>query len=259
LGKILYEILYASKSTPGYNAISKPAYPIFKFFKQYPLIGEIVFLLPGPSPELNSDANSKILFYFPSFALWGAINHNAFPNLEEYSEYVRNFVSQPGYQTNEQNNIDFPLGEYFVESQIKNLRVFEGDTILEGRSGQSIRFGSSYNDKRTENPWSIDGPNAAPITIIRNGQGKIPLINRQSNSIRGPWDPTVENINYDDSSIYLTSGQSIVIEDLNNFPLNSFGTSIRIQIDSTIINLNKAPVSNDISSARDQDDQAINT
>jgi hypothetical protein len=47
------------------------------------------------------------------------------------------------------------------------------------------------------------------------------------------WFPTVENINRDPSSIYLTAGQKIVIDDIgNSFSLASLG----VNLESTITN-----------------------
>lgn len=55
------------------------------------------------------------------------------------------------------------------------------------------------------NPWSINNnisENGDPIIIIKNGQ-RIEEINDKG------WEHTVENIDLDDSSIYLTSNQQI--------------------------------------------------
>jgi hypothetical protein len=74
-----------------------------------------------------------------------------------------------------------------------------------------------------------------PITIIRNGQG------RQSDDIA--WIPTVENINRDPSSIYLTAGQQIIIDDITtNFSLASLG----VAIEST--NTNSIPIQQQLTS-----------
>jgi len=102
-----------------------------------------------------------------------------------------------------------PLGPNFVEkSDIKALRQFTGDVTIEGRWGNSIRFGSTNPIPADQNPWSKNSTPGNPITIIRNGQGK------PDNNITTL--PTVENINKDPSSIYLTQGQQIVIDDINN-------------------------------------------
>ena len=72
--------------------------------------------------------------------------------------------------------------------------------IIEGRWGNSIRFGSTV--KNRSNNWSETGINGNPITILNNGQGQ--------QSEQG-WIPILENINNNDSSIYLTSTQKIPI------------------------------------------------
>jgi hypothetical protein len=79
---------------------------------------------------------------------------------------------------------------------------FMGDSLLEGRHGQSIRFGSTAKSKsQYANNWSTSGNNGDPITILRNGQSP-------NTDDRG-WIPVTENINDDLSSIYLTSYQKI--------------------------------------------------
>jgi hypothetical protein len=64
-----------------------------------------------------------------------------------------------------------------------------------------MRLGSTV--KNTPNTWSSTGENGDPITIIRNGQG---------NQTDEGWIPTVEDINNDDTSIYLTSTQKIPLQ-----------------------------------------------
>jgi hypothetical protein len=46
-----------------------------------------------------------------------------------------------------------------------------GDSLMEGRYGQSIRFGSTAKSlSHYRNNWSESGHNGDPISIIRNGQ-----------------------------------------------------------------------------------------
>ena len=47
----------------------------------------------------------------------------------------------------------------------KNMLPFEGDMILEGRFGNSIRFGSST--PKGKNNWSENDSEGDPITILR--------------------------------------------------------------------------------------------
>ena len=92
--------------------------------------------------------------------------------------------------------------------------------------GNSIRFGSTSPNK-VQNYWSSTGAIGNPITIIRNGQGK------QENDIA--WIPTIENINRDPSSIYLTQGQKIVVDDIdNNFSLASLGVNLQSTVTTSI-------------------------
>ena len=92
--------------------------------------------------------------------------------------------------------------------------MFEGDTLLESRFGQSIRFGSTINGSAKLNTWSSEGEPGSPITIIRNGQGNI--IDKDN------FNTITENINIDDASIWMTSGQRIDITNIDRFPLKSF-------------------------------------
>lgn len=254
IGKISFEILYSPNNIPSDGLISKPAYPIFPFFKQYPLIGEIVNIITGPSIGLNDNFSNQNLYYFPPYNVWNSVNHNVFPNLAVYAKYAASQNSVPGYNNKTiVPNVEIPKGYSFKESKdIRQLTPFEGDAIIESRFGQSIRFGSTNSMMQKFNHWSSnkDGKNGSPITIIRNGQGKpsFPL---------DPFATTVEDINSDLSSIYLTSDQSIIIEDIKSFPLDSFpSVVIESNIQNTI--LSYQPItSTEATSAADQDSQVI--
>ena len=122
------------------------------------------------------------------------------------------------------------LGSYFLtNNKIRRLRKYEGDTSIESRFGQSIRF-ASYDDNRnndtgfyidykgdkTLNPTNIGGGN--PMILIRNRQRKLALdnsivvhpklppiypISDVEKNVGGLID---EDINHDGSSIHITSG-----------------------------------------------------
>ncbi len=66
LGKIDFEILYTGLNMVKANKVSKSAWPIFSFIRQYPLINEIVYIVSGPSDGLKviiSILKSMILNY----------------------------------------------------------------------------------------------------------------------------------------------------------------------------------------------------
>ena len=89
---------------------------------------------------------------------------------------------------------------------------FEGDMILEGRFGNSIRFGSS--NPRGKNEWSENDSEGEPITIISNGQGST------------EYTP-LEDINNDASSIYLTSNHNIQNFKISSNNFQSLGSNFR--------------------------------
>ncbi len=222
IGKILFQVLIGAQDRTLAGDSNPPAKPMSSAMKRIPVEGEIVKIVVGPSIGLNISKNSIDYYYTEPFNLWGSNHHNAFPDLGDLSLYAN--TSTVDYQenttTNRTNNPvsgsqPFPLGPYFSEQANRRvLRPFVGDVTVEGRWGNSIRFGST-SPVPEDNYWSATGSVGDPITIIRNGQGI--QFDKQ------PWIPTVENINRDHSSIYLTSGQQIVIDDIqNNFPLTSW-------------------------------------
>ena len=245
IGKIKYELLYSPLGTSKSQEVSEPAWPIFNFLKQYPVVNEIVLILAGPTEKLNDKASNQQFFYLPPFQLWNHANHSAFPNMSEYAEYLKQYANQPGYAGSKTKGNSMPLGYTFEENQeVKNLQPFEGDTILQARFGQSIRFGSTVPVMKNSNNWSNSGNNGDPITIIVNGQGKSSTSNK--------FDPIVEDINKDKSSIYLTAGQEINLEDINLFPLRSFKKKIDV-ITQPVLQISKPPISDEIISAQFQD------
>ena len=186
------------------------AYPLDINYRNIPLINEIVYVILGPSNRIPLEGDSDALdFYYTSTVnIFNSVHLNPDP---PQGPPPSNQVNDTGIEQNEDDTPQKPkYGEYFQEvPYIKNLFPQEGDIILEGRFGQSIRFSStmvhSSENKNTESPWSTQGTPLKPITIIRNGSPK-PVINKDN------WFPTYENIQQDDSSVYLTSGQTLNIK-----------------------------------------------
>lgn len=256
IGCINFSILYSSTDTSNKKYSNFIAKPLFSNIKQYPLVGEIVQIIPGPSDGLNDRKSKQDYYYTVPFNTWNSVHHNAFPDLREYAEFVidnkvnNNSVELGQNQGNNPSYEEFPLGKTFKEKDnIKDLLPFEGDFILEGRWGQSIRFGSTVLGKERVNSWSKDGEDGDPILIIRNYQG--------NQSVKEAYVPTVENINIDGSSIYLTHNQSINIQDIGKFPLDTFNVKVRITADQTIP-LQNNPVSFDTTSPKSQDENTLN-
>jgi len=254
LGVIAFQILNSPQDRTLDSSGNTTAKPIFAGFKQYPLQGELVYVVAGPSVGMNNSRGEREFFYFPPYNLWNSAHHNAFPDLGDVSNYVQtvNRSYQDSLGTNQPVNAatsgspSYPLGPNFPEkSNIKTLRQFTGDVTLEGRWGNSIRLGSTTFSTVKENNWSQDSEFGNPITIIRNGQGK------PADDI--PWFPTVENINRDPSSIYLTQGQKIIIDDIQrSFSLASLG--VKLETTQTIaVPIQQQLTSTDTTSAQQQD------
>jgi hypothetical protein len=200
-------IFYNSVTDPTtQNNTSNQARPAFANIKQFPLINEIVYLFSLPLPNSQEEFDSQGNYYFTPINIWNSQHHNAVPN-----GLVLNAEQAPDYQQTQAGNVrrvqdnstEIFLGNTFVEEpNIHPLLPFEGDLIYEGRWGNSIRFGSTVTG--SSNDWSVTGSNGDPITIIRNGQNP--------NIPTDGWVPTVESINGDLSSIYLTSTQKLPLQ-----------------------------------------------
>ena len=99
-------------------------------------------------------------------------------------------ISQTGTSNSSSSNErSTKLGKYFEPHQVNKLKLYEGDSILQSRFGQSIRF-SGYNN--SESTFS-------PSIILRNRQ------NDESVNNLKPGDLVEEDVNKDGSIIALTS------------------------------------------------------
>lgn len=164
--------------------IAKPLFPQFCY---YPLLGELVYIIELPSPASQIVQSAPEKYYVNSINLWNDSQVNA--------------------QT---ANKKAPLGKTFLEdSNIRNILNYEGDHIIQGRKGNSIRFGTTVRVASNRNEWSDIGLEGYPITIISNGH-----------AYDSKKDFYLEQINQDDSSIYLTSNQSISLKNNIKDPIN---------------------------------------
>ncbi len=203
------------------------ARPLFSAIKQYPLINEIILVNNSVSKIFDKNINYTYTnYYLPIVNIWNHPHHNILPDIEINQTEDGNNVSyseaENGLTNKPQREETISFGQYFLEnSKIKPILPFEGDVILEGRFGNSIRFGSTnVNDGLGINPWSKDNTNennGYPITIIKNGQSE--------NLDKEGFLPTIEDINNDNSCMYLTSNQQLP---LNPASLNqkSYGANL---------------------------------
>ena len=192
---------------------------------EYPLVNEVVLVVKY----------FDNLYYTKRLNFRGFINNDASYTLEKVYG-INNGTSLFGPKsllTNKKySSSDYigSLGTYFLTNdKIRRLKKFEGDTSIESRFGQSIRFASydnnrlndqgtyiDYRGDRTLNSPDIGGGN--PMILIRNRQRKIagdkplivhpklppiPAITEVEKNVGGVMQ---EDINHDGSSIHITSG-----------------------------------------------------
>jgi hypothetical protein len=199
-------IEYEEVNNPLPSQSLPTARPLTGNNKNLPLINEIVYIIGFPDTDIDSISSNTADYYINIVSLWNHPHHNAYPTAPntlpptQQKDYVQTEAGSIRRVTDQSTEIF--LGKTFVErSNIHPILPFEGDIISEGRWGNSIRIGSTV--KNTPNNWSITGSNGDPILILRNGQGK---------QTEEGWVPTVEDINNDDSSIYLTSTQRVPLK-----------------------------------------------
>ena len=151
------------------------AIPLDSNFRKYPLVGELIYLIDGPSPATQIVGQASQKYYIGTLNIWNNIQQNSpFGNF---------------------------LGKSFVENvDIRNLTLFEGDIIVQGRKGNGIRFGSTVKSFSADNEWSNIGTDGDPITIMVNGY----VTTNPSNLT-----PNIEEINKEKSSIYMSSTQRL--------------------------------------------------
>jgi hypothetical protein len=233
IGTIYYETIDLQEKSAGY------AYPLNSHYKTFPLANEIVILISIPS-KLTGTQNefTSQMYYLNPVNIWNHPHHNAYPSTRDINtlsqkqqdDYDKTDAGYVRRVEDEGTDIELNYTYYANTSQItfrENSNIhpiipFMGDIIFEGRHGQSIRFGStSFSSIPTTPPavtnnWSSIGAKGDPITIIRNGQSL-------TANDKG-WEPIVEDIKYDLSSIYLTSYQQISSCSLANESFKSFPT-----------------------------------
>jgi len=210
-----------------------------------PLIGEIVSIQRAPCA--TAAGNTKIFKYYYSqpISIHNNNHCNALPKLAKInvSDDTSDYSDQQAGVSETKAQKPFKPGIGFKENKdIKNLQLFEGDYLIDGRWGNSIRFGSTIidGDYSVEPSWeeSSNAKNGSPILIIRNGQ--------IDNPPSGINNFIVEDVNDDKSSIYLTSGQLIPLDPTSDIfdSYDSKPTSFKnYDEEQVIINSNRAVIS----------------
>lgn len=194
--------------------------------KNIPIAGEVVLLMKAPTAYNSALGSSQEYYYTNPVSVQSSIHHNGLPGITEYlpDKSPNNKSSRQNAQDGISNKVSSRLqvkttiDKTFPERlDVYPIQPYSGDIILEGRWGQSIRFGSTI-DERREYPskplWKKGlGDTGNPILIISNGT------NPDKKSFN---EFTLENVDKDDASIWMSSGQEIKFT-----PASTFTPSIK--------------------------------
>lgn len=207
IGGITYRIISPTDTTATLLDSDLPiAYPHEKNFIDLPLVNEKVSINKDGSnityTRIDSDVSgnknlsSAYNTISQKFKVQGKKDFPEIPETdkaEAYGKVEANNIPRSNSESESSKNYD-GYGSYFTPSNIHKLTLNEGDTLIESRFGQSIRF-SAYN-----NPNRVFSPNI----IIRNSESPLTQITPSaSGSIN-------EDINRDGSSIVLSSGDYLL-------------------------------------------------
>jgi len=211
------------------------AIPIDQTITQYPLLNELVVVQKVGDTYFYSKPLNKFNFFnnldFSVETVYSLEGNSAVPFKEDVSK--KSYISAPIYK--KYNNLGF-AGEYFITNpNIRNVVKYEGDTVIESRFGQSIRF-ATYDENRNNDKSDLylsykvnnslrdssGGGYGNPMIIIRNRQRniaqdtetpgvhrKLPKIPKITEKEKNYGGLIYEDINNDGTTIAITSGVTV--------------------------------------------------
>jgi hypothetical protein len=257
LFKVYCKIMGAHGSQTPYDIIE--ARPIDSNIKNVPIKGELVFVRKGPTAYNSARATAQEYYYTNPIPVQSSVHHNGLPGVTDF--LTKHQIGSVGARTNAEVgvmnkvknrlNVNKTIDPTFPERlDVYPLQVYSGDILFEGRWGQSIRFGSTVDERRKypQAPlWKKGlGQTGNPITIISNGTNPKGKAFNQF---------VIEDPDNDDSGIWLTSGQyvkftpaskttpSISSKSIDLFMKNQYGgNQIFLTSDRIIFNAKKQEI-----------------
>jgi hypothetical protein len=222
-----YTVRFKFLNSPGSNEQNtNTAIPLNAHIKTIPVPGEIILIVTAASSFAgNFRLNDGTFYYLSTVNVQSNINYNGVPtsatvpgsNVTSYQNASFGVTSSPNQSQPSRNKKTFE-----IVNNINPLQLFEGDVAIEGRGGNSIRLSSTIKNTNTisKQPTWLSGSPGDPILIISNTKKNI-----------SPIGFRIEDINKDDSSIYLTSTQKIPIKlagplTISNLKLNPISSNL---------------------------------
>lgn len=155
-----------SSNGPVNEYYARPAWNI----NYVPAIGEHVITLFATEDFQIGSSLSKVYYYLGPINIHGNINLNPLPDIYTLPNGSPDYnISAAPIKT---STAPYRPGENLKENaNVKNLQIFEGDILFQGRHGQAIRFSSTQAGDTSQYAvkpfWQ--GKGGSPITIISNG------------------------------------------------------------------------------------------
>ena len=239
IGGIRFRLLSDKNVNVNTNEQLSIAYPLNKNIVSLPTKNETVVIhnlggVPHYSRmggDLTPNVNTRENLISTTFVSDGVDFGDSKGKASDYQK-----VSDTGITRKQKssNSSDYDgYGEYFTsDNTIHKLKLYEGDTLLESRFGQSIRL-SGYNNPDRE---------LYPTLIIRNGEN----VDSKQNEV---GTTTEEDINKDGSIIALSSGERLLEytlpiknkkESFFNYPNELRGNQILLNSDRIILSAKNA-------------------
>ncbi len=211
------------------------AYPIDRYNFTLPVLGEIVYveIINGKSfykpvsfqNTIGFNTNLEIL----SNTIKTIENNSTNAGLETFKE-----VQQTGIVNSNEANITQTkvnkgfAGKYYKRNiRLHQLKPNEGDTIIQGKFGNSIRFSGYLHSEKT------DGKQY-PAILIRNGE------NADSQTNTKVFSTTIEDVNNDGTSIQITSGEYATLFketiNVNKEAVGTYPSSDELKGDQIVVN-----------------------
>lgn len=185
------------------DSITRVAIPADMNMIKYPLPGELVLMFNGVGSSTIKDIFSSQLYYVSSISSNSSITFNSNPSYStmESAKTIGKVVTEDYKRRFEKKLVNYPSFTSLKSNTIVDrpeIRPIEGDLILQGRFGSSIRLGSSGNEK-TGVSWSSKNKESGdPIAVFS--------VDKTTGALA-----RTEDVNLDQSSVYVCSSQVIPV------------------------------------------------
>jgi hypothetical protein len=186
------------------------AYPADRNLFKVPDPGDQILIHSGLSDETQpgfENIAAPTYYYGATLSTTHNVTYNVLPymgsNVISAGNYPNEEVTANRFMYKLQDPASYTTFDFQGKETLKiykQLRPYQGDYLLQGSSGNTIRLGST--SATSNSPWSQarSGNSGDPIMLLR-------VSNDYAFNVSESF--TVEDINADDSSIYLCSNQRI--------------------------------------------------